>query len=340
MPGMSDERRAQRQPAALAAVEADREAVRLVAQRLQHEHLRAARADRDRVLRVRQKDAIGLLGRRPCSCRPAAGGVTGTAGGCGAAAPRAWPMSRLSVSPATGCGRRSADLPPTSATRPLPRAPSRARRSASRRRDARRCRRRAPPPAPSRAGPCRRRRRSGRAASTQRRRPRRPPASRAGTAATAPRTSTRSRRSSDRRARRRRPARAPCTCGSAPCPAARRRTRPSTPPSRTPAGARRRSTRSCAAAAAASAASAACRAPARCRRARCGAWRSWRRRSCAPARSACGDRRAGAPAPRPSFLRPAAACDARCSVSHSAFSAASSMSMGSSTSSGTDAPMS
>src|SRR4029079_3337366 len=59
--GDGRERGPQRQPPALAAVEADREPVRLVAQRLQHEHLGAAGADRDRVLRVRQEDAIGVL---------------------------------------------------------------------------------------------------------------------------------------------------------------------------------------------------------------------------------------------------------------------------------------
>ena len=134
MPGMADERRAQREPPALAAVEADREAVRLVAQRLQHEHLGAARADRDRVLRVRQEDAIGSLRRVPLARRLAGGAASAGGAALGGAAPRsaaavaarfaggsaASPVLRRDGSSAVAAGAR-------------PRAPSRARRSAARR---------------------------------------------------------------------------------------------------------------------------------------------------------------------------------------------------------------
>ena len=134
--------------------------------------------------------------------------------------------------------------------------------------------------------------------------PSRPPRARGGTAATAPRTSTRSRRCGcDRVPPRRRGAHLVRAVARLLRPPVdehhHRRHRREPLQVRDVVALDRR-----AAGAAASAASAACPAPARCRRARCGAWRSWRRRSCAPARPACGDRRAAGRRPRPSSCAP------------------------------------
>ena len=128
MPGMSDERRAQRQPAALAAVEADREAVRLVAQRLQHEHLGAVGADRDRVLRVREEDAIGLLrasALRLASRRAAAASARRGVGAAAAGGVRAGGRGRRLAggSAARGASRRRPPRAAAGARRPPPRRP-------------------------------------------------------------------------------------------------------------------------------------------------------------------------------------------------------------------------
>ena len=150
------ERGAEREAAAAVAVEADGEAVGLVAQLLQDEHLGAVGADRDGVLGVGEKHAVGasvaLPASRPpfCAWAARAGGV-GSGGGGGASGLRRHGVNgdRSHL----GCGRRTAPR------RAPPRAPWPARRSATPRRRARRCRRRARRPAPSPAAPCRRRRR-------------------------------------------------------------------------------------------------------------------------------------------------------------------------------------